>query len=170
MAPKKKNEEDPGWRKCEAKKLLAKDIIDGVIDDDLPWQEVFWWRPEYAATAYSKFSGRLSRLRGQFFSAKQRALSDDKALKHDRKLFPVKTSDERGVDRWEGSGAQSWLRQDVSDGLHQTMKPRKLYDTRPSYQQFSIDVFREHIYQEQRFQKFCQWRKDKEKPHANEWV
>lgn len=54
MPKQKKDAEKPTpWKKSDAN--LAKDIIEGVITDDMDWHDVFWYRPEYALMPYSKF-------------------------------------------------------------------------------------------------------------------
>ena len=38
--------------------------------------------------------------------------------------------------------------------------PIHLYESRTDYQVYPLHVFRGHIYQEMRFQKYCTWRND----------
>lgn len=163
-------EEEKSWRKSEAKKLLAQDIIDGTIPEDMDWKDVFQWRPEYTLSNYRLFKSRLDGLRNQISAAKKRAKRDEKALSVDRKLYPACLHDDQGALRWDGSAAQSWLKNDVAENKHKEMKPSELYLERPCYQAFSLDVFRGHIHQEVRLQKYCTWRSDKGKPKANEWM
>jgi hypothetical protein len=53
---------------------------------------------------------------------------------------------------WHGMEAERLLKEDVKNGLHKTMKPRKLCLTRKEYRAFKLDIFRGHIYQETRSQ------------------
>lgn len=161
--------EDETWGKSEAKKLLAKDIIEGHVTEDMKWQDVFWYRPEYSTTTHHLFSGRLKRLFKQISDAEKRAASDDAALAHDRALFPIASHNYRGELRWEGSAAQAWLKLDVRDGKHNQQKPKELYETRAAYREFPLTVFRVHIFQEVRFQKFCTWRNETKQRRATDW-
>lgn len=184
MSPKKRSskkkakksndvEEDEGWAKCEAKRLLSIDIMEGTVTDDMDWQEVFWYRPEYAEISHRLFASRLAGLLGQISRASQRAARDDQALAHDRHLYPVTSRNHRDARlRWEGSAAEAWLKKDVASKKHESMEPKQLYaqPNRAAYRQFSLEVFRGHIYQEVQLQKYCTWRGDTNKPKANEWM
>lgn len=169
MPRKKKDKKDKAWSKSEAKELLAQDIIDGVIPEDMHWTDVFFYRPEYALSDYGRFRDRLKSLRSQISDARVRASRDEEALAHDRKLFPVPAQNYRREPRWEGSAAESWLRIDVSEGKHKEQKPQILHVSRPAYLEFPLDAFRTHIYQEERFQKYCNWRSDTDKRKATKW-
>ena len=68
---------------------------------------------------------------------------------HDMNLYQL-AKDIEG--EWHGSEAEQLLRDDVEEGRHKEKKPRELYLTRPQYQQFDINIFRKHIYQETRRQ------------------
>lgn len=160
--PKKKKKKWT-WRKSEAKKLLAKDIMEGNVTDDMDWKDVFWYWPEFATTTYSCFKSRFESLKASISDAGGRAEFDEAALAHDRKLYPVNEE-----SRWEGSAAESWLKIDVSEGKHENVKPRHLYKTRTAYRQFPLDVFCGHIYQEVQLIKYCNWRNDTNKPKAGE--
>lgn len=162
-------EEKVTWKKSLAKKLLAQDIIAGEIDSDMDWNDVFWYRPEYAATSHRLFNGRLQRLLAAISSSRADALLDEDALKNDRRLFPKKSHNYRGEPQWDGSAAQSWLRIDVAEGKPDECSPKELYKTRKAYQVYPLKVFREHIHQEIRFQKFCTWRNETKKKKATEW-
>ena len=159
-----------GWKSCQAKRILAQDIIDGTVKEDTPWTEVFHSRPEYEATEERLFKGRLDRLRKAVGSAEHRATRDKQALEHDRKIHPIQTHDHRGEPRWEGSAAQSWLQIDVRAGLHRSMAPKLFHASRTAYLEFSLEVFRGHIHQEERTQKYHRWRNDAKKPKATDWI
>lgn len=174
MARKKKTKEDKEdiepWRKSDAKRLLAQDIINGDIDGDMEWEDVFSWRPEFASTSRRLFKSRFASLLTQISSARVRSITDKAALEHDRKLFPIKTHNHRGEPRWDGSAAQSWLRVDVENGEHKRVAPRILHESREAYKVYPLKVFREHVHQEVRFQKFCTWRNETKKAKATEWM
>ena len=58
----------------------------------------------------------------------------------------VKTVD-RGEPHWEGSAAKAFLREDMEQGKHKTMRPRVLYESREQYEMYELKVFRDKIYQ-----------------------
>lgn len=74
------------------------------------------------------------------------AAFDSKALANDMMLHP---SNKDGT-KWNGSDAQQFLRADMELGLHTIMPPKDLQSTRPEYKKFTLKVFRDHIYQEER--------------------
>jgi hypothetical protein len=53
-----------------------------------------------------------------------------------------------GKPYWAGSTAQRLLKLDVDAGRHNLFTPKQLYDYRIEYRHFSLEVFRNHIYQE----------------------
>jgi hypothetical protein len=166
MAPKKKK----GWRYCATKKLLSEDILSGAIPEDMHWHDVYWQRPEYAESKWDLFAGRLDSLRQQISHAKDRNTTEEAALVHDRALFPIPTHNHRGEPRWDGSEAQRLLKEDVAAGIHETMKPQQLYQTHPQYNDYSLAVFRGHLYQEVRFVKFCTWRNETGVKKTTDWM
>ena len=69
---------------------------------------------------------------------------------------------------WEGSDAQKLLKKDMEDGRHETMQPMELWETRDTYLLFPLDVFRDHIYQEIRTNKYLKQCKADEK-YGDKW-
>jgi len=54
----------------------------------------------------------------------------------------------RGQPFWDTHQANDLLAKDVKSGKASTMTPLILHSTRPEYQEFHLEVFRKHIYQE----------------------
>jgi len=161
--PKKKNEVE--WKDSLAKRLLWKDLFNGDIplySDEMGPQEVYLQRPEFSDFAYEKFRDHLNDLRKKVIEDKERAISDSAALAHDRQIFPKKPTNHRGEPRWEGSEAERLLHVNMDNKKHEVMAPKELYQTRKEYyENYSLDVFRGHIYQEQRCRKYIAYRKQK---------
>ena len=67
---------------------------------------------------------------------------------------------------WHTHEARHSLRQDIAEGKHKAMKPKELHETRTEYQQFPLDVFRHHIYQEAEREERQKARFDKKKIRA----
>jgi hypothetical protein len=53
------------------------------------------------------------------------------------------------------------LREDIKAGTHAEMVPSQFQRTRAEYEEFDPDIFRQRIYQEERYQKYWNWLDDK---------
>jgi hypothetical protein len=116
--------------------------------------EVYESRPEYATYPVDVFTRRLASLRVVARGQNDRRSSDAAASMYDRQLQPSATHNSNGVPRWEGSEAERWLKDDITNALHTQMAPKTLYNTRAEYQLFTLETFRGHIYQEIKRRKF----------------
>ena len=64
----------------------------------------------------------------------------------------------RGEPEWVDHEARELLAIDMDNNLHKRMAPRELYMRRLQYQEFSLETFRGHIYQEEHTRKWkAQW-------------
>jgi hypothetical protein len=146
------------WKNSIAKKLLEEDLRSGKIPLDgnaMKPKEVYEERPEFAEFCeYKHFPRRLRELHQQISRKNDRALTAADAVAHDRKIYSEEDSKQTGKARWEGSEAERLLRLDMDAGKHEVMAPHLLYEERLEYREFPLDVFRGHIYQEQRSRKF----------------
>ena len=82
----------------------------------------------------------------------QKLANDDYALflaDHKEETLKIGSN---GKPRWDGSAAEQFLRVAVADGI--TVKPAALQASQQAYGCFNGTVFRNHIYQEQRTQKY----------------
>jgi len=141
---------------------MYKDIIEGRVAlargpaDPGPkelFETRYQHRPEFQVENHGDpgmFSSRLRALRKQITDKHERAIVDSNALANDRLLFPEVPDNDagRGYPKWGGSMAKSLLKADIDAGIHSTMTPAELRDTRPEYKQFPPKVFRNHIYQD----------------------
>ena len=162
MPPSKK----PGWvnwRSHVAREILLEDLEPGGIlhgHDNLSAQEVWQYYqtlPEFRKIVFAQFSARLGDHRGQAYDSGAMAGRDEEALKKDRNIVPKQTHDEYGKRIFDGHLAQKLLRSDVKYGLQKIMTPTELRRARPQYREFYLDIFRKHIYQELRRQKFLSY-------------
>jgi hypothetical protein len=164
MPPKKKKDDPPPvWRNSMAKKLLEEDLKSGRIPIDHDPEDVYLQRTEFFDFEYEHFRARLRDLRDVMINHLDRAASDSAALAHDRQAacYPKPTHDHRGKLRWEGGEAERLLRIDMENGKHKRMKPELLHITRGEYQHYTLPVFRCHIDQEVRRQKFRNYHRSK---------
>ena len=56
--------------------------------------------------------------------------------------------DRRGKLIFDRSPAKDLLRQDIKDGAYPRLSPMQLWNTRPEYKLFDLNVFKGRIYQE----------------------
>ena len=151
MEDDEEDEVDP-WPHSAAKKLLIQDIKDGIVgsvDSGLHPSQVYVMRPEYADYDYSRFVGYLYDLQLVYDDLRHLAHVDDQALAHDLAI-PGLRKNSRGYPNWQDSEAERLLKKDIDDGLDLVMQPKELHSKRPEYAVYPLDVFRNHIYQEQR--------------------
>ena len=149
-------EKQKGWRweHSWAKELIREALECGDITEKTSYDEIHDMHPEVTATDRKKLPSRMRDLRAQFKADNGRAAADARALEHDRKLFPIKSHDSKGVERWEGSLAQRYLKKDLAENKHLSMAPSDFYQSRDEYGSFSVKTIRSHIYQEAKLLKW----------------
>ena len=135
------------WQKSEAKKLLTKDILDGKVTAGMKPKDVYSMHEEYKPYKYENFKNNLLGLHKSMQKLQGFADADSVALAHDLQVRPRATNNPRGYPRWDRSEAERLLK---DENEHQTMKPKELHQKRKEYQEFPLDVFRDHIYEEVR--------------------
>jgi hypothetical protein len=149
--PKKK----PAWRDSAEKESLRKAVASGEISTDTKKtkpKDVF--RPEFALDgSYVKFGSRLRSLQATVGKAQTLAAHDYALLQTDLEDNP-KTGSSNGKPRWDGSAAEMFLRVAVADGADKAVKPAALRASEAAYGEFDGTVFRDHIYQERKTQKY----------------
>lgn len=150
------------WQDSAGKKLLMQDLACGKIAVDGhrgDAAEIYASRLEFGGTnadELKKFPSRLRSARHQTKKGIQQAAHDSIALTHDRSIYPVNPFNERNEPRWEGSNAEKLLNDEIKKCREQgiTKKPKELYESEEAYRVFSPRVFRGHVYQEIKRQKF----------------
>lgn len=85
-----------------------------------------------------------------------RAKEDELDLEHDCVVHPWNLVNCRGEPEWAGSEAEMLLEIDVQNGLSQKKAPEKLHKMHMQCQEFPLEVFCGHIFQEEQMQK---WKK-----------
>lgn len=124
----------------------------GIISAELPLADHVWtMRPEYTAVPIKNFKANLKNLRVLFSRYKDDAAAGAVALAHDRQLNPINPNPpNRAHLRWDGSTAQTCLKEDISNKLHVGLEPQAFRETRVEYKTFPLEVFRKHVQQELR--------------------
>ena len=107
-------------------------------------------RPEYQEVDLGKFKRNMESLRRAFGREKSRAQEESEGLARDRNIYPTPAITLGGVSRWDGSAAQTMLRQDMEQNLHLSHTPKELWRSRPEYfHGHSLVTFRNNIYNEE---------------------
>lgn len=103
------------WGKSDARRLLLKDISEGVVSDDMPPQDVYFMRPSYAAYDYEKFEKRLNDVRKIVDASKGRADEDEEALAKYIEHHSVSTHSHKGYIQWQASESQKQALDDLEN-------------------------------------------------------
>jgi len=166
----KENEEDEGiaWDNSAAKARLKECFEDGVIPIDykqgekpLPaakrvWDEHCAGHAAFEGMVFNSiFQRRLEGVSKNHNSKKARCAEDLKAFKQYRAKYPIRSHNDFGMPRWEGSEAERLMKKDMKEGKHAGLKPEEFRATRPTvFGVIPLPIFRDHIYQELKLWKF----------------
>jgi hypothetical protein len=134
----------PSWQKSKAKDYLLEILLQGGDIERMSEEEIYNLSPLFKEYKFLRFKTNLKNLRDTISKDRELVAFDEKAIANDNNLYPP------AIGRWDGSLAQRLLKQSVKDKEHQGYKPKALHQTDVAYQQFPLDVFRKHIYQEER--------------------
>ena len=111
------------------------------------WKTVYSHLHEFKKVPYHQFKEKLHDHRNQGKKLRQRAHKEEIALTHDRRLYPQSSHNAKGEPKFYLSAAKGLLHEDVKNGLHETMTPSQLQQSRPEYTLFAKKKFKEQIYQ-----------------------
>ena len=152
-----------GWQYSDAKAALKAAIMEGEVpleasaDEDENDLRVYFEGIPHVLNygGFDKFRKRLNDLRDQIRNDRTRAEEDEEAFFIFCKNHPKATVAAKGTyPEWEGSEAQKLLLIDLDNGLHKEKTKEALWKSKAVYQQFPLKVFREHIYQVFRTNKY----------------
>lgn len=152
---KKKDKEDV-WRTCTARKLLKDDIIMGRVLPQMDATEVYATRTEFMKFPLKRFKPNLQNLRAAIARDYRRMCRDCEFYGHDLALLKeIRANDLPRAIPWHKSDAKPLLEKDIQGKVHlnilengEKLTPKQFYQTRVEYRAFTLDVFRNHIYQE----------------------
>jgi len=148
------------WAKSAAKQFLKKCFRDKVICPDYKDAKVVWKdhcenHPAFARmTCDDAFVRRLGTVRDDYLKKLGRMRDDLRAYVKAKANHPTPAFNCRGEPQWNGSEAQKLLKALVSEGKHEGKAPKKLHAAKPEFRVYSLQTFRDHIYQEERLLKF----------------
>jgi len=164
----------PAWRNSPAKAVLRDGIIDKVYLPEMGPEVVYASNEIFWQYKFANFKTNLTNLRLALARDIGRANSDAEYLAADLLNHPpiavaAQVLAGQGYPIWAGSEAEHCLKEDVDQGRHLMAAPKELYESRDEYQEWPLDVFRDHIYQELRRRKTqSYWLHRDKKQSANE--
>ena len=106
---------------------------------------------------FDQFKARLRDHRNQISEKVYQARADAEAVRHDLRNFPRKPINQRGELVFDLHPAKNLLREDIKRGRHVGKTPTELRSTRDEYRDFQLNIFKQRIYQEIRYQKFVRY-------------
>ena len=151
------------WRKSATRALIVSELESGGIPLTHAigvTAEDVWSKSKDHETVVSEkvvkeqFLLRLRDHQKQVAIKKQCSSREEIALRHDLAMHPPLCRNALGRPFWNGSDAQNFLEQDVFNRVYERMHVGLLYLSRPEYQEFPMRLFRHHLYQEIKRQKF----------------
>lgn len=166
---KKEKEPSIDWTNSAAKLFLKKAFKEELIPlkymrkEGGPGPRFIWDKfcagtPAFNRMQYgSRFTSRLATVRNDHYAKASRSEIDQNAYDNFRQRHPRPTHDHKGLPLWDGSDAQRLLKEDMANGLHEKGDPIDLWVERAEYQVYDLQVFRDHIYQEQKLWKLHNW-------------
>jgi hypothetical protein len=164
------------WKVSKARVILYQDLAEGKIPrhatdqygkSTMKLEVIFQMHGEYKLYDREKFSSRLSKVRDMYDDCMHRKSMDEEAFNtflhnHNPSLFS-----HQGYPEWQGSDAQSLLRDDIEANKHNGMSKIDLWESRAEYfEDFPLSVFRDKIKQEIRTAKYLHTCREKGKLHV----
>lgn len=100
---------------------------------------------EYEFTKFKEYIANMKKLTSKRRTQIQREID---AYESDMLTIRPAADSGRGYPKWNTHPASDLLREDESNGRARQMKPMMLWESRPEYKDFPLNIFRKHIYQE----------------------
>lgn len=137
------------WGKSQAKAILRRGLLNGMITTAMTPEEVRALDPEeHGKWPWRNWKTNFESLKEAIGRDRERMAKD--ARDYDRDKAIVMRLKEGAPPPWHKTQCPKLLKADIDSGfLHNPEKgPVDLYETREEYKAFSLEVFRNHIYQE----------------------
>lgn len=161
MPRKSKNPLYIDWANSDAKLVLMEELEHNILpleEQDVSTEFAWGVYREHPAfknvVCFAQFKTQLAAHRAQVKKKQGESAVQLAAFHHDRVLHPPAKHNKQGERKFYLSDAHPLLREDVKEKKHEQMSVRRLYCSRPEYQQFCQNKFNQRIHQEVRYQKF----------------
>jgi hypothetical protein len=154
------------WKDCDARELIIKDLEEGVVplyENRCTVEEAWEHRylngtlPGFEEIVFSQFEANFEKLRKLIQKKFAAASTDEKDMAAFLQRNPKPTHNHRGEPNWDAHAAKQFLCDDLINGEDADLTAHEFRRTRPEYKEFTLEIFRRHIYQEQRRQRFINW-------------
>jgi len=140
------------WEKSKAKSLLTVMFADASSRvHSLTFEEIHASHPQFKAYPFNKFKKYAKTIKeaSDMLRKVNRDIEQEVWSDIIRNPRPEMTS--RGYPFWDTHPARALLDKDVKDGKADSMKPKKLQQTKAAYKAFPLVVFGGHVQQSKRF-------------------
>lgn len=148
------------WGKSAAKQFLKRCFRENLIATDYAsprdvWDEHCQGHAAFARMSYdTTFTGRLRTVKNDHVKKAARCEKDLKAFTIAKKNHPTPEFNVRGEPQWNGSEAQRLLKEAIQLGQHIGVEPELFQTDYAEWNFYSLQTFRDHIYQELGLLKF----------------
>jgi hypothetical protein len=167
-----KNKDWVKWRSHPAREVILQDLnyggwlYDELKEEDLNLAAIFALYNHKLPEIFNEIDFSQFKERMEDYAKKNKERSDRSKreyawMLHDRQQHPRQLKNHRGELAFDLHPAKLLLREDIKAGAHVEMVPSKFQRTRAEYKEFDPDIFRQRIYQEERYQKYRNWLEDK---------
>lgn len=162
-------EKQPKGQRWDKKNLVCQqlktDLASGFIQDDTDAEDAWTARNVYSAIKpFDLWKSRYNSMVKMVKEGQAKAAEDAFDLFSDRLVHPRAKFNSRGEPEWVEHEAKELLAIDMDEGLHKKLTKQELYQTRLQYQEFTLETFRGHVYQEEQTRKWRdQWTDGKKK-------
>ncbi|CAB9530687.1 expressed unknown protein [Seminavis robusta] len=144
------------WTGSAGRERLKQEIIAGSVHEMSDPAEVHQRHDDYTIFPLNQFKTNLESLLEQIINEFERFEVDAEAYGHDIAIILATRTDMPEKRPWHRSPCKELLEKLVKEGKHleidpeteQKIKPKAIYQSDCKFREFSLKVFRNHLYQE----------------------
>ena len=154
-------------KKNVIRQQLKNDLANGFIPAGTKAEDAWSTRGVYEEIQpLELWKSRYNSMVKMVKEGQEKALEDANDLFMDRMVHPRQKYNARGEPEWVEHEARDLLGMDMDEGLHKKMTKLELYNKRLQYQEFTLETFRGHVYQEEQTRKWRDQWMDGKKQYA----
>lgn len=144
------SENNISWMKSDEKEQLRNDIINGVVTDNMQAALVYQMHHgAYHKFKFERFKVNLRNLRLAITKSEDAAKEDQFALANYLEQLPAQV-DLPPYPPWYGSVNRACLLADIEASTIEGVKSENVWQMRPEYSIYPLDVFRDHLNKEKK--------------------